>query len=362
MKRIEVEQRTIFVGLAGSHGYGLNRPESDYDYRGVFIAPKRYYLGFDSIEQKDSGWDEPGIFQFIDGNEDTVIYELRKVIHLLAGANPNVLELLWLNNYPFLTNVGQHLINHRHLFLSKKVKHTYSGYAFAQIKKMETHRKWLLNPPTKKPLPADFDITDEVPLSKDELNAFLEYLYLLIRGKIEFLEESEQLYKLLTGDIDFKGVLKQYTLADETLAYTQNLTHSRKDFIRLLQKSQSYQIALREWKAYISWQENRNPARAEMEKKSGYDLKHGMHCIRLLRSGLEILQRGEVTVDRNLAGDIDDLRAILRGDYSYEQLMKMAEDLVAQMDVFYEQSSLSHRPDLEQINDLCMELVEMQGW
>lgn len=362
MKRIEVEQRTIFVGLAGSHGYGLNRPESDYDYRGVFIAPKRYYLGFDSIEQKDSGWNEPGIFPFIDGNEDTVIYELRKVIHLLAGANPNVLELLWLTNYPFLTNVGQHLINHRKLFLSKKVKHTYSGYAFAQIKKMETHRKWLLNPPTKKPLPADFDIMDEVPLSKDELNAFLEYLYLLIRGKIEFLEESEQLYKLLTADIDFKGVLKQYTLADETLAYTQNLTHSRKDFIRLLQKSQSYQIALREWKAYIAWQENRNPARAEMEKKSGYDLKHGMHCIRLLRSGLEILRTGELIVDRNLAGDIDDLKAILRGDYSYDELMKMAEDLVAQMDVFYEQSSLPHRPDLEQINDLCMELVEMQSW
>jgi len=362
MKRIEVEQRTIFVGLAGSHGYGLNRPESDYDYRGVFIAPKRYYLGFDSIEQKDSGWDEPGIFPFIDGNKDTVIYELRKVLHLLAGANPNVLELLWLTNYPFLTNVGQHLINHRRLFLSKKVKHTYSGYAFAQIKKMETHRKWLLNPPTKKPIPADFNIMDEVPLSKDELNAFLEYLYLLIRGKIEFLEESEQLYKLLTADIDFKGVLKQYTLADETLTYTQNLTHVRKDFIRLLQKSQSYQIALREWKAYISWQENRNPARAEMEKKSGYDLKHGMHCIRLLRSGLEILQRGEVTVDRNLAGDIDDLKAILRGNYSYEELMKMAEDLVAQMDAFYEQSSLPHRPDLEQINDLCMELVEMQGW
>ncbi|MBE9249518.1 nucleotidyltransferase domain-containing protein [Dolichospermum sp. LEGE 00240] len=362
MKRIEVEQRTIFVGLAGSHGYGLNRPESDYDYRGVFIAPKRYYLGFDSIEQKDSGWDEPGIFPFIDGNEDTVIYELRKVIHLLAGANPNVLELLWLTNYPFLTNVGQYLINHRNLFLSKKVKHTYAGYAFAQIKKMETHRKWLLNPPTNKPIPADFDIMDEIPLSKDELNAFLEYLYLLIRGKIEFLEESEQLYKLLTADIDFKGVLKQYTLADETLAYTQNLTYGRKDFIRLLQKSQSYQIALREWKAYISWQENRNPARAEMEKKSGYDLKHGMHCIRLLRSGLEILRTGELIVDRNLAGDIDDLKAILRGDYSYDELIKMAEDLVAQMDIFYEQSSLPHRPDLEQINDLCMELVEMQGW
>jgi predicted nucleotidyltransferase len=362
MKRIEVEQRTIFVGLAGSHGYGLNRPQSDYDYRGVFIAPQRYYLGFDSIEQKDTGWDEPGIFPFIDNNQDTVIYELRKVLHLLAGANPNVLELLWLPTYPVLTDIGKHLINHRQIFLSKKVKHTYSGYAFAQIKKMETHRKWLLNPPEKKPIPSDFGITDEAHLSKDELNAFLEYLYILIRGKIEFLEESEQLYKLLTADVDFKGVLKQYTLADEALEYTQTLTHSRKDFIRLLQKSQSYQIALREWKAYLSWQQNRNPARAEMEKNSGYDLKHGMHCIRLLRSGLEILQQKEVIVDRKIAGDVDDLKAILKGEYTYEQLMKMAENLVAQMDIFYEQSSLPDRPDLEQINDLCIKLVEMQGW
>ncbi|MBC1258888.1 nucleotidyltransferase domain-containing protein, partial [Trichormus variabilis] len=177
MKRIEVEKRTILVGLAGSHGYGLNRPDSDLDFRGVFIAPKRYYLGFDHIEQKDAGWDEPGIFPLLDGNKDTVIYELRKILQLLSGANPNVLELLWLNEYPVLRDVGQHLINHRKLFLSKKVKHTYSGYAFAQIKKMETHRKWLLNPPEKKPLPSDFGIEDEAPLIKDDLNAFLEYLY-----------------------------------------------------------------------------------------------------------------------------------------------------------------------------------------
>ncbi|MBD2166194.1 nucleotidyltransferase domain-containing protein [Calothrix membranacea FACHB-236] len=362
MKRIIVEQRSILIGLAGSHGYGLNRPDSDFDYRGVFIAPKGYYLGFDRIEQKENGWDEPGIFSFLDNNKDTVIYELRKILQLLAGANPNVLELLWLGNYPVLTPVGEHLIKHKQLFLSKKVKHTYSGYAFAQIKKMETHRKWLLNPPQKKPLPSDFGIEDELPLVKDDLNAFLEYLYLLIRGRIEFLEEAEQLYQLLTADIDFKGMLKQYTLPDETLEYTQKLTNSRKDFIRLLQKSQNYQIALREWKAYLSWQENRNPARAEMERKSGFDLKHGMHCIRLLRSGLEILQQGEIIVDRRIAADVDDLKAILHGDYSYEQVMKMAEELVAKMETAYTQSTLPHKPDLKRINELCMELVEMQGW
>ncbi|BAZ84361.1 hypothetical protein NIES806_05470 [Dolichospermum compactum NIES-806] len=82
MKRIEVEQRTIFVGLAGSHGYGLNRPESDYDYRGVFIVPKRYYLCFDSIEQKDSGWDEPGIFLFLFGQVFSVIKHERSLPNL----------------------------------------------------------------------------------------------------------------------------------------------------------------------------------------------------------------------------------------------------------------------------------------
>lgn len=362
MERIEVERRTILVGLAGSHGYGLNRPSSDFDYRGVFIALKRYYLGFDRIEQKDSGWDEPGIFSFLDNNKDTVIYELKKVLPLLAGANPNVLELLWLNKYPVLTAVGQHLINHRQLFLSKKVKYTYSGYAFAQIKKMETHRRWLLHPPRKKPLPEDFGIRDEAPLTKDELNAFLEYLYNLIRGKIEFLEEAEQLYQLLTADIDFKGMLKQHPLVDVTLPYTQQQTNSRGDFIRLLQKSQKYQVALREWQAYLSWQKNRNPTRAEMERRSGFDLKHGMHCIRLLRSGLEILREAKVMVDRQEAGDADELKAILKGEYAYEQVMKMADELVAQMDVVYAQSTLPYSPDLDRINQLCIELVQMQGW
>ncbi|AKG23320.1 nucleotidyltransferase domain-containing protein [Calothrix sp. 336/3] len=362
MKRILVESRSILIGLAGSHGYGLNRPESDYDYRGIFIAPKEYYLGFDNIEQKDSGWDEPGIFQFLDGNKDTVIYELKKIIHLLSGANPNVLELLWLGNYPVLTAEGKYLIEQRQLFFSKKVKHTYSGYAFAQIKKMETHRKWLLHPPEKKPLPSDFGIGEETVLSKEELNAFLEYLYNLIRGKIEFLAEEEKLYQLLTGDIDFKGILKQYTLPDNTLEYTQQLTHGRKDFIRLLQKSQSYQGALREWKAFVAWQENRNPVRAEMERKSGFDLKHGMHCIRLLRSGVEILQTGELIVDRRVAGDADDLRAILRGEYSYEEVMAMAENLMQEMEQVYRNSTLPEKPDLARINDLCIELVEMRGW
>ena len=119
---------------------------------------------------------------------------------------------------------------------------------------------------------------------------------------------------------------------------------------------------MREWQAYQSWQRNRNPVRAEMERRSGFDLKHGMHCIRLLRSGLEILRQEKVIVNRYEAGDADELKAILKGEYSYEQVMKMSDELVVQINVVDRQSILPQSPDLEQINQLCIELVEMQGW
>jgi uncharacterized protein len=363
MQRLEVESRTILIGLAGSHGFGLSHPNSDLDYRGIFIAPKQYYLGLGKAEQKDDGWStEPGIFDFLDGQQDTVIYELRKFVQLLADANPNSLEVLWLKQYPVKTEVGEYLIQHRQIFLSKQVKHTYSGYAFAQIKKIKSHRKWLIDPPQVKPTPSKFGLVDEYPLNKEELHAFLEYLYRLVRGKIEYLAEAEELHRLLTGDIDYKGLLKQHNLSDEVMEYTQNLTNSRGDFIKLLQKSQQYQNALREWNAYQSWQTNRNPTRAGMEKKSGFDLKHAMHCIRLLRSGLEILKFGEVFVDRREAGDADELKSILHGELTYEQVTKLADDLVAELDQAYNTSILPHHPDLAAIDRLCIELVEKQGW
>jgi uncharacterized protein len=362
MDRITVEKRSILIGLVGSHGYGLNRPGSDLDYRGIFIAPKIYYLGSATVEQKDSGWSEPGILDFLNDNQDTAVYELRKYVHLAAAGNPNILELLWLSEYPQITSVGKKLLAHRQIFLSKKVKHTFSGYANAQIRKIESHRKWLLNPPNHPPTPEEYGLQDEKPLSKDELHAFLEYLYFLVREKIEYFSEAAEIYQLLTGDVDFKGILKQYPLGDDAIAYSQNLTHARGDFIKLLQKSQGYRNACREWDAYQSWKKNRNPQRAGMEQKSGYDLKHAMHCLRILRSGTEVLRSGNVPVDRVVAGDAAELRGILNGDYTYDQVKVLADQSLAEMDVAYGQSELPERPDLGAIDQLCVELVEEFGW
>lgn len=361
MKHQEVEDRAILIALTGSRGYGLATEMSDYDYRGVFIATKPYYLGFDQIEQKENGWlTESGRFSYL--SHDTCIYELKKFLKLSADNNPNILELLWFKDYVHLTEVGKVLQQHKHLFLSKKVKHTYAGYGYAQIKKLESHRRWLLNPPTQKPQPEDFGLEPTQLLTESEINSFLEYLYLLIRDRIQFLSEAETLYTLLTAEIDFKGVLKQYALPEEALDYTQKLTNSSKDFIKLLQKSQQYQNARREYNNYQQWKKNRNPRRAALEAKVGYDCKFAMQAIRLLKTGIEILEQRILIVDRREAGDAAELIAIKKGEHSYEEVMKIANALYQGLDGAYAKSTLPRSVDKELINQLCIDLVTLQGW
>jgi predicted nucleotidyltransferase len=135
--------RTIYLVQHGSRAYGTFTETSDYDYRGVVIPPKEYFLGFSKFEQTEYKGD----------HEETVIYEFRKFVNLAAEANPNMIELLFIDPSHFIkcTSIAEELLEHRQEFLSKKIKFTFSGYAIAQLKRIETHRKWLLTPPQSPP-------------------------------------------------------------------------------------------------------------------------------------------------------------------------------------------------------------------
>lgn len=123
--------RLIYKVYSGSIAYGTNTPDSDIDIRGVCIPPISCLLGQDTFEQKEIK--EP----------DTVIYSLRKFIKLALQNNPNILEILFVmpNHIIFINELGEELRNIRYDFLSKKVYKTYSGYAYDQLKRMETLKK-----------------------------------------------------------------------------------------------------------------------------------------------------------------------------------------------------------------------------
>ena len=59
---------------------------------------------------------------------------------------------------------------------------------------------------------------------------------------------------------------------------------------------------MKHWDSYQTWKTHRNPARAELERQHGYDTKHAMHLIRLMRMGLEVLETGDLGVRRDAVG------------------------------------------------------------
>ena len=253
MNRLEVESHSILIGLVGSHAYGLNTDTSDEDYRGIFIAPQEYQLGIKNIEQKDKGWNEAGIIKELDGIKDICIYELKKIIKLLKSNNPNCIELLYLNNYLLLTEEGKELINNRDLFLSKNIKNSYAGYAYSQIHRVESHRKWLLNP-VSEPNPDDYGLGSK-SVSKSELNAFLEFLWFLIRDRIEYIgsiDKFNEFKDLLLEELDFKAIIRNHSLPEGTISYVKEITGVSDNYIQLVQSVHRYKTARDNWSNYQS--------------------------------------------------------------------------------------------------------------
>lgn len=123
----------------GSKLYGTQTPESDTDIAGIFIAPREYYLGFNSVKEVD--------FSVVDKLEngknsanavDEKYYELRQFMKLAMQNNPNIIEQLFVPKNLILTKtvVGEKLKNMAYLFPHAGAYDRFIGYAISQRKKL----------------------------------------------------------------------------------------------------------------------------------------------------------------------------------------------------------------------------------
>jgi hypothetical protein len=292
----------IFETISGSQMYGTNTPESDIDYRGVCIPPIGVLLDpIHGFEQKDSGFEE----------EDRTIYALAQFFKLCAAGNPNIIELLFSPEKccVFSSDEWIKILEHRDLFVSKKVKFTFSGYAFSQLKAIQQHRKWFIDPPKEKPTRNMFNLTDSPRISGEGLQAVSNIAFDLLKD--EFQEE--------------------------------------------IRNELFYRKAKEQWDNYQSWAHNRNPKRMELENKFGYDTKHASHLIRLMYEGIEILNSGSITFPLIQK---DEIIAVRNGKYSYDQIIAIAESFDGMFDMIYDISSLPHSPDWDRIKKLYFELIK----
>lgn len=300
----DIHPRTIYITIVGSHSYGTARPESDVDIRGIAIPPHEYFHGYaNTFAQFEAEYPrramvggetihtrlERMVGRMIPDGErlDSTIYGLRKFFKLAADCNPNIIEFLYADPccHVLTTSYSDTLIQNRHLFLSTKARFTFSGYAHSQLKRIRTHRRWLLNPPTHKPTREEFRLALRTVIPKDQLQAAESLIkkkvdsWILLNEELprEVLEavrretlasitemwEATRMLAPLDDDGEFDRDRLEHA-AGRLLGFDDN-------FLEYLDRERRYKSALRQYKQYESWKKGRNHARAELEARFGYD-------------------------------------------------------------------------------------------
>ena len=331
---------------AGSLAYGTNLPTSDVDFRGIFCAdPINIRTPFFRVgEATDTS------------EEDTKLYELSHFMKLCLDCNPNIIETLWVDDsdITFRTPAYDHLRTHRRELLSSKIAFTTSGYALAQLKRIKGHNKWINNPQPEQP-PRQIDFVTLVQNFTEEK---------LFRVNIEQLRDDWRLIPYghnIFGLIQAKGYQSysdDFTLNtndDGVKVYPTGAERIPAYVVKF--NKQEYNEAKERHKQYWTWKKNRNESRGELEEQFGYDTKHAMHLVRLLRMGVEALRYGEIIVKRP---DADELLEIRNGSWTYEQVVDYAEG----MDNFvrgtlYKETQLRKKPDLKFAAKLLMETQDL---
>jgi len=107
-----------------------------------------------------------------------------------------------------------------------------------------------------------------------------------------------------------------------------------------------------------SYQGYMGEKRKRLVDQFGYDTKNAAHLIRLLRMAIEFLTNGQMKVNRQKAGDAQELLNIKTGQWSLEAVEREANKLFQDAEDAHEQSLLPEKLDWEKINELAVIVVD----
>ena len=358
---------TVYLTVHGSQAYGLNHELSDLDIKGVCIPPRgvrdHLFQGFDQAENAPEINGHQAVLPRINPlnpKVESTVYSLRKFFKLAADVNPNVIELLYTSTSDHLKSspVWEHIVQNRGMFLSSKAKFTFSGYAVAQLNKIKRHRKWLLSPIKEKPLRADYGLPETQPVAIETITREIRRLveeWNFHQYRLDELERSELKERCweLVARLSTNKTVGWDNWPDEywkvAIAKLQSELNLSDSLTAVISREHDYRKDVQAYESYSRWERERNPERKALEAKYQYDVKHGMHLVRLLRMGIEILETGSVIVKRP---DADELIEVRRGLWSYERLLEYSANLEAQLDLVYSTTKLPRAVDQLALNGL----------
>lgn len=412
--------RIDLIVLFGSRLYGINNAESDYDYRGVFTILNR-----DTLEELPKRIEDKTILKEIDKRlnlnlhdlNDIVLYETKTFLSLAMNNNPNIIDILFSNEQLYVSAQGKILIDNKNKFLSKKLKYTFSGYGFSNLKKMKTHNNILINFPY---------ILDIINILKDLFtdnkinfnfiqtyfpNSVLTYFkqefkvdnnksisisefYNIVKHKLDiditkyiksdiinFITMFNTNGNKINIDADFKLFIKHKAsfkkITDDIVMLFNNnkidigvfdandnikdikLDISKdSDFIGILKVNKiEYKGSINTINNIYKWILNRNKKRLKNEKVFKYDVKNASHLMRLLEGCKLIFTTNEY--NPTLQGDLlEFIKNIRQGKFTYDFITNRANNIIKEIDILYKQSSLPNKVNFNIIENLYEQIIK----
>ncbi len=309
------ETNKILEMVTGSHLYGTNTETSDTDRMGIFIPSIEYFFGLKTVDEVDLSVvskDENG--KNNSDAEDIKFYSLNKFVKLAMENNPNILSQLFCNepNILYMNYYGSMLLNSNHLFPHKGLAQKYIGYAMSQAHKMNIKT-------------GNYDTLNQA-------HGWLkEKMY--VKG-----EETKYASQQLLAEFRSIGIpgVKFYdshaTIGDINISLTDKLSKVYNKVVDRLSKVGN---------------------REELYIKYGYDVKFGMHVVRLLSEGKELLTTGHLEYPLKNREMLLDIR---KGKYTQEEIMSMMNEGVKELDELVKTSKLPSKPRYEEIERLLIGL------
>jgi len=340
-----VKNKIIVKHYAGSISYGTNTPNSDTDFRGIFLGDR---------ESITTPYDYKK--EIIDENEeDTKYFELNFFCSLAADMNPNVIETLYVNK-KHITETSpeyEYLRENRDMFLNKRIAFSTSSYALQEMRKMKNHNKFINQP----------ELT-EFPKQTSFMKLVQNFTPDKVLKNTFNFEDLSYGYKMVSYGNNLFGVIKSEKHKTRTKDFQLVVHRQQEDisekpeFIVKFNKDE-YEQAKIKYKAYNQWLSAReNKKRTDMEDAHGYDTKNAMHLVRLMRVGYEAITEGNYNVFRE---DAKELLEIRNGAWSYEQLVEYAEKMDIKIQMALKETKLPEKPDFERIKKVIVD-IQNSGW
>jgi hypothetical protein len=289
----------VLEATVGSHAWGLAEAHSDTDVRGAFVVPFSWTGGLSELPQ-----------DLVSTDGSTTFWEAEKLVQQALRADPNTLELLFVETVRSLDPIGQWLLDARDGFVSQQIYGTFGRYALSQLKKLQQSARLAEH----RALVVDWLRTDPT-LSLD-------------------------------------GIAERLAIATAIEAPSARDAHERaKEYVKQLYRSMYDQglLARNELDALRAFAASERAATFELPRE--LRPKNAYNLLRLIGTATRWLQTGAPTL-RVEGAFRDELLAIKRGQVPLDEVLRRAEARVPELEEARRETKLPAQPDTARADEL----------